>query len=572
MSNRDNMNKNSGLKWTIKNSKKQMPWIIALSVSNIVLALIGTILALASKFAIDAAQKAATSKTNVEFVHNRNLIIIYGIIIFGIIAGRMILRIFAQSLSVKIQAKLEMSMRESLFANIISKEYDKINVYHSGELMNRLTGDAAIVAGGIANIVPQFLYFAAQFMGAFVILIIFDWKFTLVFLIAGIIIFVVTLFFRGKLKNLHKRVQETDGTVRSFFQETIESILVVKTFGVEEQFEANGRILQQENYNIKMKRRTISILANTGFSFVFNGGYLLGLIWCAMKVSMGVMTYGTLTAVLQLISQVQTPFVNITKVVPQYYSMIASAERIQEIEKIPSEDVEETKIDTQEIYKKLKEININNISFSYGRSAIIESGNGRIAKGDFVAIRGISGIGKSTLMQILLGVFKPTEGSVVLEFDDNSVMEISPKTRPLFSYVPQGNYLFSGTLRENIMLANNKATQDEVEEALKISCVKDFVDKLPKGLDTVIGEKGLGISEGQAQRFAIARALISDAPILLLDEATSALDIETEKEVLKEIKKLTEKTVIIITHKEAALEVCNKEIIIKDKILHVKNI
>ena len=144
-------------------------------------------------------------------------------------------------------------------------------------------------------------------------------------------------------------------------------------------------------------------------------------------------------------------------------------------------------------------------------------------------------------MQILLGVFKPTEGSVVLEFDDNSVMEISPKTRPLFSYVPQGNYLFSGTLRENIMLANNKATQDEVEEALKISCVKDFVDKLPKGLDTVIGEKGLGISEGQAQRFAIARALISDAPILLLDEATSALDIETEKEVLKEIKKLTEK-------------------------------
>ena len=234
--------------------------------------------------------------------------------------------------------------------------------------------------------------------------------------------------------------------------------------------------------------------------------------------------------------------------------------------------MEETKIDTQEIYKKLKGININNISFSYGRSAIIESGNGRIAKGDFVAIRGISGIGKSTLMQILLGVFKPTEGFVVLEFDDNSVMEISPKTRPLFSYVPQGNYLFSGTLRENIMLANNKATQDEVEDALKISYVKDFVDKLPKGLDTVIGEKGLGISEGQAQRFAIARALISDAPILLLDEATSALDIETEKEVLKEIKKLTEKTVIIITHKEAALEVCNKEIIIKDKILHVKNI
>lgn len=564
------MNKNSGLRWTIKNSKRQMPWIITLSASNIVLALIGTILALASKFAIDAAQKAAMSKTDVEFLHYRNLIIIYGIIIFGIIVGRMALRILAQSLSVKIQAKLEMSMRENLFANIISKHYDKINVYHSGELMNRLTGDVTIVAGGIANIVPQLLYFVAQFMGAFVILIIFDWKFTLVFLIAGIIIFAVTLFFRGKLKNLHKRVQETDGAVRSFFQEAIESILVVKTFGVEEQFKAKGRILQQENYNTKMKRRTISILANTGFSFVFNGGYLLGLIWCAIKVSMGLMTYGTLTAVLQLISQVQTPFVNITKVIPQYYSMIASAERIQEIEEIPSEDMEETEIDTQVIYKKLKEIHINNISFSYGRSDIIESGNGRIEKGDFVAIRGVSGIGKSTLMKILLGVFQPTEGSVDLELDDNSIMEINSKTRPLFSYVPQGNYLFSGTLRENIMLANKKATQDEIEKALKISCVKNFVDKLPKGLDTVIGEKGLGISEGQAQRFAIARALISNAPILLLDEATSALDIETEKEVLKEIKKLTEKTVIIVTHKKAALEVCNKQVVIKDKVLYIE--
>lgn len=562
------MKDSNSLCWIIKNGKKQIPKIIILSISNMILALVSTGLALVSKYAIDAAQKAANAKTDLEFVHYRNLIILFGIAILLIISGRLFLRIFAQSLTIKVQASMEMQMRTSLFNKILSKKYDRINSYHSGELMNRMTSDIKIVTDGITTIVPNMLYFITQFVGAFAVLIIFDWKFTMVFIVAGIVISAVTLLFRGKLKSLHKEVQETDGRVRSFFQEAIESILVVKTFGVEESFGKKGDELQIINYNAKMKRRRISICANAGFSFVFNMGYLLALVWCALKVCANTMTYGTLTAVLQLISQIQTPFVNITKIVPQYYSILASAERIMEIEDIEVEENSGEPISVKAFYECFQKAAFEGIQFNYGRESVLEEGEAWFHKGDFVAIRGISGIGKSTLMKMLLGVFQPGSGHIRLYKDNGEYVEAGPDTRGLFSYVPQGNYLFSGTLRENILLINPCATEEEIDEALEISDIKDFVQTLPEGLDTVIGEKGLGISEGQAQRLAIARALLSNAPILLLDEATSALDAETEQNVLKRIKSLNQKTCIIITHKAAALDVCNREFVIENKRLY----
>lgn len=560
------MKETSGLKWIRKNLKKHTWAIIVLSVSNMILALVTTILALASKYAIDAAQNAANATSEDVRMEYIKLIIVFGVAILAIITGRMLLRIYTQSLAIKVQAKMEMELRSRLFQDILSKKFECINTYHSGELMNRLTSDIKIITDGLTTIVPNLLYFITQFLGAFIVLVVFDWRFTLVFLVAGVVISFVTLIFRGKLKNLHKKVQETDGKVRSFFQETIESILVVKTFGVENNFKTKGDELQQINYDVKMKRRRITVFSGAGFSFVFNVGYLMALVWCTLQVCVHAMTYGTLTMVLQLVSQIQTPFVNITKVVPQYYSVVASAERIIEIENIEREDIN-TKVDKVEFYQKLDKISFENIQFNYGRETVLEQGNASLDKGDFVAIRGISGIGKSTLMKMLLGVFIPNKGSIRLYLNNGQYKEAGADTRSLFSYVPQGNYLFSGTLRENILLVNPNADEDKIKEALKLSDILDFVEGLPEGLDTVIGEKGLGISEGQAQRLAIARALLSEAPILLLDEATSALDAETEQRVLDNIKKLNKKTCIIITHKAAALDVCNKEFIIQDKTL-----
>lgn len=561
----------AGLRWIIKNCKRDIPYVVLISVFYIILALVNTVVALLSKYAIDAAQHAAETEGAARdaFIHK---IIFWGVIILVVITARLVIRVLASAIGIKVTAKLTMRFRTKLFYGILNKKYEDINKIHSGELINRLTSDINIVTEGVIGIIPNLLYYITQFVGAFVVLVVIAPKFTILFLIAGVLISIITLLLRKKFKGLHKEVQSTEGVVRSFFQEAIESMLVVKTFGAEDTFREKGDDYQEINYWAKMKRRKVSILANAGFSFVFNAGYLAALVWAAIKVAMGALTYGTLTAMLQLISQIQAPFVNITKVVPDYYAIIASAERIIEIEEIENEEKDVEEINAPEFYKNFNKAEFANIKFNYGRESVLEEGNAEFNKGDFVAIRGISGIGKSTLMKMLLGVFTPNEGTIRLYENNGQFVDASPSTRSLFSYVPQGNYLFSGTLRDNIKLINPYATDEDIHKALEISSIDDFVDTLPDGLDTVLGEKGTGVSEGQAQRLAIARAIVSDAPIILLDEATSALDAITEKRVLDNIKKLNSKTVIIITHKYAALDVCNKEFLIENKKLSMKTI
>ena len=561
----------AGLRWIIKNCKRDIPYVVLISVFYIILALVNTVVALLSKYAIDAAQHAAETEGAARdaFIHK---IIFWGVIILVVITARLVIRVLASAIGIKVTAKLTMRFRTKLFYGILNKKYEDINKIHSGELINRLTSDINIVTEGVIGIIPNLLYYITQFVGAFVVLVVIAPKFTILFLIAGVLISIITLLLRKKFKGLHKEVQSTEGVVRSFFQEAIESMLVVKTFGAEDTFREKGDDYQEINYWAKMKRRRVSILANAGFSFVFNAGYLAALVWAAIKVAMGALTYGTLTAMLQLIGQIQAPFVNITKVVPDYYAIIASAERIIEIEEIENEEKDVEEINAPEFYKNFNKAEFANIKFNYGRESVLEEGNAEFDKGDFVAIRGISGIGKSTLMKMLLGVFTPNEGTIRLYENNGQFVDASPSTRSLFSYVPQGNYLFSGTLRDNIKLINPYATDEDIHKALEISSIDDFVDTLPDGLDTVLGEKGTGVSEGQAQRLAIARAIVSDAPIILLDEATSALDAMTEKRVLDNIKKLNSKTVIIITHKYAALDVCNKEFLIENKKLSMKSI
>lgn len=561
----------AGLRWIIKNCKRDIPYVVLISVFYIILALVNTVVALLSKYAIDAAQHAAETEGAARdaFIHK---IIFWGVIILVVITARLVIRVLASAIGIKVTAKLTMRFRTKLFYGILNKKYEDINKIHSGELINRLTSDINIVTEGVIGIIPNLLYYITQFVGAFVVLVVIAPKFTILFLIAGVLISIITLLLRKKFKGLHKEVQSTEGVVRSFFQEAIESMLVVKTFGAEDTFREKGDDYQEINYWAKMKRRRVSILANAGFSFVFNAGYLAALVWAAIKVAMGALTYGTLTAMLQLIGQIQAPFVNITKVVPDYYAIIASAERIIEIEEIENEEKDVEEINAPEFYKNFNKAEFANIKFNYGRESVLEEGNAEFDKGDFVAIRGISGIGKSTLMKMLLGVFTPNEGTIRLYENNGQFVDASPSTRSLFSYVPQGNYLFSGTLRDNIKLINPYATDEDIHKALEISSIDDFVDTLPDGLDTVLGEKGTGVSEGQAQRLAIARAIVSDAPIILLDEATSALDAETEKRVLDNIKSLNSKTCVIITHKNAALQVCNKEFLIDNKILTMREL
>ena len=322
--------------------------------------------------------------------------------------------------------------------------------------------------------------------------------------------------------------------------------------------------LQNDNFKARMTKRNFSICANVGLGSIFSIGTVFAIAFGAYGILFKAMTYGTVTAIIQLVNQVQSPFVSLSGIMPKYYNTIASAERLMELDDLPDEkEINKNEIDKDAVYRSLKSIEFENITFSFDRDLILDNTSLSINKGDFVAIMGISGIGKSTLLKLLLGVLNVNSGSIYLN-TDNSKIFIDKNTRKLFSYVPQGNMLISGTIKDNITFINPSATDDEIAKAIEISCAKQFIDELPLGIETVIGEKGMGLSEGQIQRLAIARSLLANSPVLLLDEATSALDEQTEKQFLTNLKTLDNITCLIVSHKKAALDICNKSIKIKN--------
>ena len=286
------------------------------------------------------------------------------------------------------------------------------------------------------------------------------------------------------------------------------------------------------------------------------------MLWGCLGIYSGHLTYGMLAAIIQLVGQIQGPIAGAAGIAGQIFGTISSAERLKEILELPEEEECETG-DRKTGYNQLSEIRMENVDFSYGRGDrfILEQVNCTIRPGDFVAVTGISGQGKSTLFQLLLGLYQPCGGKLRFRLKNTSgeteEENASRKTRALFAYVPQGNTLFSGTLRENFLMFTDEATDEEIKGAARIACIDSLLEELDEGLDTLIGERGIGLSEGQAQRVAIARALLTKAPILLLDESTSALDEETEAELLKNISSLKEKTCLIVTHRAAALSICD---------------
>lgn len=532
--------------WLFKRVRPQLFKMITLIIGNGIYAASSIIFSLMCKGIVDGAVGK-----------NKNEIISYGLGLLAVILGQLLLRLYCNSLSEYIRCRLNMNARNDMLNSILKKEYSEVSKYHSGELLNRMFSDVQIVTDGVTGILPNLVSLLTRLICAVAVLIALDKSFTLLFVCSGLILFFITRLFRKKMKALHKDVQEKEGKVRSFLQETVENTLIVKVFGCEKQMESTNDYNQQIHFKSQMHRRTFSILANAGFGFIFQIGYLYAMIWGARGIYLGAMTYGTLTAILQLVNQIQTPFANLSGLMPRLYSVIASAERIIELEQMPDEQPAENIID----YKDFDRISIENLSFSYGENHVLSNVNIDIHKGDFVSLTGLSGGGKSTLFLLLLGAYKPTEGSIAFLTDSGS-FNPGKETRNLFAYVPQGNFLFSGTVEENIKLLNETASHDEVIKAAEVACALDFIKELPDKFETKIGEKGFGISEGQAQRIAIARAILGNAPILMLDESTSALDEHTEAKLLENIASLKNRTCLIVTHRPAALKICGKHLLL----------
>lgn len=543
--------KNSvALKWIVNNTKKQAPKLVMLIFANVLFSVLSVLFALSMKVVLDGA------------VNSNNALILKGAIYLGvIIIGQFLLRLFINGMTEHVHAKINWDIRSALFAKILNKKYEKISGYHSGELLNRLTNDVPVVASGVTGIVPVLASAIARLIAAVVALIVLDWIFAVAFTVAGALVFLVIIIMRTKLKILHKSIQSTEGRSRSFMQECMENLLAVKVFSVNDKINAKSDNLLKENFKVTMKRRNRSVLGNATYNFIFSAGYFFALVYGAVKIFNGVLSYGELLAILQLVNNVQVPFASISNVIPQYYSMIASAERVIEIFDV-EEEIVETDVSAQDVYSKMKSIRFDNVDFSYDKELILSGANAVIEKGDFVAITGSSGSGKSTLLKLLLGVYRPTNGEIYI--DGGERLDLNEQSRVMFAYVPQGNMLFSGTIKDNVTFAWPNATKEEIDYALSVAQADEFINELPEGIDTVVGEKGSGLSEGQVQRLALARAILTKAPIIILDESTSALDEKTEAKVLDKLKQMKDKTFIIVSHKKAPLDVCNKRLDVSD--------
>ncbi|MCH5298421.1 MAG: ABC transporter ATP-binding protein [Ruminococcus sp.] len=549
--------------WIARNAKPQLGNIILMTVLYGVWAYTGVAVAQLAREIIDSA----------AYDKDMSKVIFFSALLLGVTILQVVVNITSRVTIFNARNKLEISIKSKLFEGMLKKDYAKITSYHTGELMNRITSDVSVITNAIVSIVPSFVFFAVKLIGIFAVLFSIDWRFAIVFVIGGAIIMFVMLMFKGTLKNLHKRAQESDGKTRSFMQESLSSLLVIKVFNKYKRISDESTKLQWNNFRINRRRNYVSIASTTGFAVVFTFAYIYGLVWGSFGILAGTLTYGILTEILSLVSQIQNPVQGLTSVLPQYYQALASAERIMEIEDFPEERTIDTnvKIDLDDLYTKLNSIEFENITFSYDRDTVLENTSLSIKKGDFVVITGISGIGKSTLTKLLLDVFTVDEGEIYLSLSDGSSVGVDRNIRSMFAYVPQGNFLISGTIRDNISFVRPEASEEEILAAAKIACA-DFIDELPNGLDTMLGEKGMGLSEGQIQRVAIARAILSGAPIIILDEATSALDEATEIRLLQNIETLQNKTCILISHKKAANTVCNKEVRIENKKIEIKDI
>ena len=541
-----------GKEWLKREMRPYRGYILLLTVLTASAILFSISFSYIIQYIVNSAQRGEKSR-----------LILFSSVALSLVIGRVILLTVNTFLQEKFRAKITVGLRSRTFYKILRTKYPSVERYHSGDLLNRLTTDVQEVANDTISIMPAFVGMAVQCVGAISALLMIDPLFTVVFTLGGLLIGLVSALFRKKVKKYHKDQVDADGKSRSYMQEGITSLLTVKAYSAEEKSCEKASEYLDAYYKKRMQKNRFHAGMHFAFSLLSNAGTVFAIIWCSARILLGKGgDYGSILSVMMLLGQLQHPFASFSSIMPTIYARSASGERLAEIDE--GEEEETIRVDGQKLCEKTRSIRFDNLSFTYGRTPVLQGVNASIEKGKIVCITGESGSGKSTLFKLLLSVYEPQEGGIYLVTDEGQ-SKITAKERNLFAYVPQGNFLFSGTIYENMSVfaeRDKKVEKEEIRKALSIASA-DFVFDLPKGIHTSLKERGGGLSEGQLQRLAIARAILSNRPILLLDEATSALDSETEKEVLENIRKEEGKTCFIVTHRPAALAIADEVIEVK---------
>ncbi len=476
----------------------------------------------------------------------------YSIILVTLVVFQILLRLWDIRLRRMTEVRMANSIRLNVFSRLLYTRWQELSTLHSGDMLTRIIKDTDDVINVIVTTFPLAISAGVQFIGALVILFILD---PILALILGIGMPLLALFGRlyyTKMRKYTVEVKESESLINSMMEESLLNQIIIRTFERQENELNRLEKLQSKLHRSVHKRTNISVVANLLMGSTFSGGYITAFIWSAYGLAKKTVSFGTVTAYLQLVNRIQRPLFDLIRLLPSIVSAKTAVERLIYLTGFKLEDIKEKIVLNGKITLKFE-----NVTFAYTpESKPVLSDFSMIVKpGTMVAVMGETGVGKTTLLRLLLALIKPDSGKITIS-DGNEDVTISERTRANFVYVPQGNSLFSGTIRDNLLMGDLSADDDELKRVLKIA-VAEFVFDLPEGLDTVLGENGSGLSEGQAQRIAIARSLLRPGKVLLFDEATSALDNDTEREFLKNLKsEISDRTVLFITHQREVASFC----------------
>ncbi len=467
-------------------------------------------------------------------------------------------------ISAKVEVKVDQEIRAEVYDKIMAADWESMSQYHSGDLLNRMDNDVASVSGSVLGWLPDAVTRLVQFLGALGIILYYDPTLAGLALLSAPVTLVVSRTLMGRMRQYSRRVREVSSQVMMFHEESFQNIQVIKSFGLGSLYSRKLRQVQGDYRQVKLEYNKFSVAASALMSLVGTVVSVVCFGWGVYRLWGGYITYGTMILFLQMASSLSASFGALVKLVPSAISAATAAGRVMAVTELPREDRSQDPVARKLLEENRAEgirVETRNLGFRYqDGDTVLQNANFYAAPGEIVALVGPSGEGKTTMLRLLLGIVHPQDGQVMVEGrrTGQSLMA-SASTRIFFSYVPQGNTMFAGTVAENLRIMDQEASDEALWRVLDLACAGDFVRKLPQGLDTELKEGGGSLSSGQAQRLSIARALLADAPVLLLDEATSALDVATERKVLRNVLRAeSHKTVIVTTHRPSVLGICDR--------------